>query len=339
MRSETEWPYLDTALGGKMMLRRAVMACLAFGLLGPGAAGAQNYPDHAVKIVVPIGPAGSYDILGRLVADQLSRRLNQSFVVENRPGGGTIVGTKAVIAAEPDGYTLLVGGLSNIVFNAGLYKNLPYDPLKDLVPVALILNISYTLVGSPTLPYKTPKEIIAAAKANPGSIKLANAGVGTGQHVVGAAFQAITGTKMLDVPYRGSSLAFPDLLSGRVDLFFDSTPAALPYVKSGQAKGVAILTARRHPDAPDMPTMTESGVPGLEIDSWIGIFAPAKTPPAAIALLQKHIAEAGPEMKPKLANVGGELMEVAPEKLSAVVKADYDKWLKIIKDAGISLDQ
>ena len=319
-------------------MRRALMACLAFGLLGPGVASAQNYPDHAVKIIVPSGPAGSYDILGRLVADQLSRRLKQSFVVENRPGGGTIVGTKAAIAAEPDGYTLLVGGLSNIVFNTGLYKNLPYDPLKDLVPVALIMNFSYTLVGSPTLPYKSPKEIIAAAKANPGSIKLANAGVGTGQHVVGAAFQAITGTKMLDVPYRGSSLAFPDLLSGRVDLFFDSTPAALPYVKSGQAKGIAILTARRHPDAPDVPTMTESGVPGLEIDSWIGIFAPAKTPPAIIALLQKHIAEAGPEMKPKLANVGGELMEAAPEKLNAVVKTDTDKWLKIIKDAGISLD-
>jgi tripartite-type tricarboxylate transporter receptor subunit TctC len=321
-----------------MMLRRAPMVALAFGLLAPGAVLAQNYPDHAVKIVVPSGPAGSYDILGRLVADQLSRRLNQSFVVENRPGGGTIVGTKAVIVAPPDGYSLLVGGLSNIVFNAGLYKTPPYDPLRDFVPVALVLNISYTLVGAPSLPYKTPKEIIAAAKANPGIVKLANAGVGSGQHVVGAAFQAITGTKMLDVPYRGSSLAFPDLLSGRVDLLFDSTPAALPYVKSGQAKGIAILTAKRHPDAPDVPTMTESGVPGLEIDSWIGIFVPAKTPPAVIALLQKHIAEAGPEMKPRLANVGGELMEVPPEKLNAVVKADYDKWLRIIKDADIHLD-
>jgi len=323
------------------MISRGVVAVIgisAFVFSGVVAARAQTYPDHPVKIIVPIGPSGSYDILGRLVADQLSKRLNQSFVVENRPGGGTIVGTKAVIAAPADGYTLLVGGLSNVVFNAGLYKNLPYDPLNDLVPVALVLNISYTLVGSNSLPYKTPKEIIAAAKANPGSIKLANAGIGTGQHVLGAAFQAITGTKFLEVPYRGSSLAFPDLLSGRVDLFIDSTPAALPYVKSGQAKGIAILTAKRHLDAPDMPTMTESGVPGLEIDSWIGIFAPAKTPPAVIALLQKHIAEAGPEMKPRLTNVGGELMDVPPEKLRALVKADYDKWLKIIKDADIHLD-
>jgi tripartite-type tricarboxylate transporter receptor subunit TctC len=299
---------------------------------------AQNYPNHAVKIIVPSGPAGSYDILGRLVADQLTRRLNQTFVVENRQGGGTIVGTKAAIAAEPDGYTLLVGGLSNIIFNAGLYQSPPYDPLTGLVPVALILNISYTLVGSPTLPFKTPKEIVDGAKANPGSIKLADAGVGTGQHVVGAAFQAITGAKMLDVPYRGSSLAYPDLLSGRVDLFFDSTPAALPYIKSGQAKGLAILAAKRHPEAPDMPTMTEAGVPGLEIDSWIGIFAPAKTPPEVVALLQKHIADAGPEMKLKLANVGGELMEVPSQRLNALVKADYDKWIKIIKDAGIRIE-
>ena len=167
---------------------------------------------------------------------------------------------------------------------------------------------------------------------------MANAGVGTGQHVVGAAFQAITGTKMLEVPYRGSSLAFPDLLAGRVDLFFDSTPAALPYVKSGQAKGIAILTAKRHPDMPNVPTMTESGVPGLEIDSWIGIFAPAKTPPAVIARLQKEIAAAAPEMKPRLATLGGELMEIPPDKLNAVIKADTDKWLKIIKDAGIHLD-
>ena len=243
-----------------MRSRRFALTTLLVALvLAPAGALAQTYPDRPVKIVVPIGPAGSYDILGRVVADQLTRRLGQTFTVENRPGAGTVVGTKAVISSPPDGYTLLVGGLSNIVFNAGLYKNLSYDPLADLAPVALVLNISYTLIGSNSLPYTTPKEIIAAAKKNPGALKLANAGVGTGQHIVGAAFQAMTGTKFLEVAYRGSSLAFPDLLGGRVDLFFDSTPAALPYVKSGQAKGIAILTAKRNPQAPDVPTMTESG--------------------------------------------------------------------------------
>jgi tripartite-type tricarboxylate transporter receptor subunit TctC len=314
------------------------MTLLAALVLAPASSAAQTYPDRPVKIVVPVGPAGSYDILGRLLADQLTKRLGQTFVVENRPGAGTVVGTKAVIASPPDGYTLLVGGLSNIVFNAGLYKNLSYDPLNDLAPVALVLNISYTLVASKSLPYSTPKEIIAAAKRNPGALKVANAGVGTGQHIVGAAFQAATGTKFLEVAYRGSSLAFPDLLAGRVDLFFDSTPAALPHIKSGGAKGIAILTAKRNPQAPDLPTMTEMGVPGFEIDSWIGIFAPAKTPPAVIARLQKEIAAAGPELKPALANIGGELMQITPDRLAGFIRADYDKWIKIIKDAGITLD-
>jgi tripartite-type tricarboxylate transporter receptor subunit TctC len=301
-------------------------------------ASAQSYPDRPVKIIVPSGPGGGYDILGRVVADQLGRRLHQAVTVENRPGGGTIVGTKAAIVSPPDGYTLLVGGLSNIIFNVGLYKNPPYDPLKELVPVALLFNIAYSLVGSKNSPYPTMKDILAAAKASPGGIKLANAGVGTGQQVVGAAFQSITGVKMLEVPYRGASAAYPDLLSGRVDLFFDSTPGAMPYIKSGQVKGIAILASKRHPDAPDIPTMTELGIPGLEIDAWMGIFAPANTPPAVVALLQKNIAEAGPEMKQRLSSAGGELMDVPAQELNAVVKADYDKWLKTIKDAGISLD-
>jgi tripartite-type tricarboxylate transporter receptor subunit TctC len=299
---------------------------------------AQSYPDHPIKIIVPIGPAGSYDIVGRLLADQLTKRLGQTVVVENRPGAGTIVGTQAAISAPADGYTLLIGGLSNIVFNAGLYKNLPYDPLNDLVPVALVFNISYTLVGAKELPYSTPKDVIEAAKKSPGKISLANAGLGTGQHILGAAFAKITGTQFLEVPYRSSSAAYPDLLSGRVDLFVDSTPAALPYIKSGQAKGLGILAAKRSPQAPDVPTMTEAGVPGLEIDSWIGLFAPAKTPAAAIARLQHEIAQSLPELKPRFDTAGGEPMDVPPDQLKAMVKADYDKWTKIIKDAGIRLD-
>jgi len=311
------------------------LACL---VLPASFAGAQTYPDRSVKIVVPVGPAGSYDIVGRLLADQLTRRLGQNVVVENRPGAGTVVGTQAVVSSPADGYTLLVGGLSNIVFNPGLYTKLSHNPLTDLVPVALVFNISYTLVGTKDLPYATPKAIIEAAKKNPGAIKLASAGTGSGQHLVGAAFQKMTGVKFTEVPYRGSSLALPDLLSGRVELFFDSTPAALPYVKSGQAKGIAVLTAKRHPQMPDVPTMTESGVGGLEIDSWIGLFAPAKTPPAVIARLQKEIAQALPELKPRFATAGGELMEMPPEKLYGFVKSEYDRWTKIIQDAGIRLD-
>jgi tripartite-type tricarboxylate transporter receptor subunit TctC len=320
------------------MTRTLTAAILALSALLPQPAAAQTYPDRAIKIIVPIGPAGSYDLVGRQVADVLTKRLGQTVVVENRPGAGTIVGTQSVVTAPPDGYTLLVGGLSNIVFNAGLYKKLSYDPLKDLVPVALVFNISYTLVGSKDLPYKTPKEIVEFARKNPNALKLANAGVGTGQHVVGAAFMKATGTQFLEVPYKGSSAAFPDVLSGRVDLFFDSTPGALPHIKSGQAKGIAILTKRRDAQIPEVPTMTESGIPGFEIDSWIGLFAPAKTPPAVIARLQQEIVQGSAELKPRFANAGGELMEIAPDKLNAFIKAEYDRWTGVIKEAGITLD-
>ena len=212
-------------------------------------------PDRPVKIIVPIGPSGSYDIVGRLLADQLSKRLGQSVVVENRPGAGTIVGTQAVINAPPDGYTLLVGGLSNIVFNAGLYQKLPYDPLTDLVPVALVFNISYTLVAHKDLPYSTPNEVIAAAKKDPGGLKLANAGTGTGQHILGACLHEIHRHQVPEVPYRGSSAALP-ICSPAVSTCL-SIPhrEPCPYIKSGQAKGIAILSSKRTAQCPTCRSM------------------------------------------------------------------------------------
>jgi tripartite-type tricarboxylate transporter receptor subunit TctC len=314
-----------------------LLSAIASALMPAGVA-AQTYPDRPIKIIVPVGPAGSYDLVARLLADHLSRRLGQSVFVENRAGGGMNVGTQAVAIAPPDGNTLLIGGLANMVFNAGLYRKLPYDPLNDFVPVALVFNISYTLVGSKDLPHATPKEIIAAARKDPGGLKVANVGIGSGQHIFGAAFQKITGTKMLEVSYRGSAAAFPDVLAGRVDLFFDSTPAALPYVKSGQVKGIAVLAPKRNPQMPDVPTMTEAGVPGLEIDSWIGLFAPARTPPAVIARLQREIAQSYAELKPRFEASGGELMEMPPDMLNAFFKSEHDKWIKVILEAGISLD-
>jgi tripartite-type tricarboxylate transporter receptor subunit TctC len=320
--------------------RRVNWITVALSLLAllPGHAEAQGYPEQTIKIVVPSAPAGGYDVIGRLLADQLSKRLGQNVIVENRPGAGTLVGTQAVVDAPPDGYTLLIGGLSNIIFNPGLYKNLRHDPMRDLVPVALPFNLSYSLVGSKQSPYATPKEIIAAAKANPGKLTLANAGRGTGQHILGAAFMKTTGAQMLEVPYRGSTAVYPDLLSGRVDLFVDSTTAALPYITSGQVNGIAILAAKRSPLAPDLPTMTEAGVPGLEIDGWVGLFAPAKTPPAVISRLQLEIANAMEELKPRFEAAGGEPMVVPPDRLKSYLQADYDKWIKIIREADIRLE-
>ena len=314
----------------------ATFVALAFGVMA--AAAQTGYPDRPVRIIVPIGPGGSYDLVGRHLADVLSKRTGQAFFVENKPGAGTVVGTQAAAQSEPDGYTLLVGGLSNMAFNSALYSKLGYDPLKDFVPVALIYRFGYVMVGRKDLPQATLPDIVAAAKASPGSITVATAGVGTGQHLVAAAFMKAAGVKLLEVPYKGSPPAFTDLLAGRIDLFFDSIAAALPHVQSGKARGLAVLSSRRSPLAPDVPTMSEAGVPGLNVDSWLGIFAPAKTPPEAIARLRGDIRASLPELKERFEKSGGEVWDLPNDKLDAFIVSEHANWTKLIREAGIKLD-
>jgi tripartite-type tricarboxylate transporter receptor subunit TctC len=321
--------------------RRLAWIAAALVALAPGAAVAQaqsNYPDRPVKIIVPIGPGGSYDLVGRQLADVLSKRTGQAFFVENKPGAGTVVGTQAAAQSEPDGYTLLVGGLSNMAFNSALYSKLTYDPLKDFVPVALVYKFGYVMVARKDLPQTKLQDIVAAAKANPGSITAATAGVGTGQHLVAAAFMKAAGVKLLEVPYKGSPPAFTDLLAGRIDLFFDSMAAGLPYVQSGQARGIAVLSSKRSPLAPDVPTMSEAGVPGLDVDSWLGIFAPAKTPPEAIAKLRRDIRATLPDVRERFEKSGGEVWDLPDDKLDAFVASEYENWTRLIREAGIKLD-
>ena len=254
---------------------RRCVASLAF----VRAAQAQTaYPNRPVKIIVPIGAGGSYDLVGRHLADVLSKRMGQAFFVENKPGAGTVVGTQAAAQSEADGYTLVVGGLSNMAFNSALYSKLGYDPRKDFVPVALVYKFGYVMVARKELPQANLQDIVAAAKANPGSITVATAGVGTGQQLVAAAFMKAAGIKLLEVPYKGSPPAFTDLLAGRVDLFFDSIAAGLPYVQSGQARGIAVLSSKRSALAPDVPTLSEAGVPGLDVDFLARHFCAGKNP-------------------------------------------------------------
>jgi len=214
---------------------------------------------------------------------------------------------------------LLVGGLSNMAFNSALYSKLGYDPLKDFVPVALVYKFGYVMVARKDLPHARLQDIVAAAKSSPGSISVATAGVGTGQQLVAAAFMKAAAVKFLEVPYKGSPPAFTDLLAGRIDLFFDSIAAGLPYVQSGQARGIAVLSSKRSPLAPDVPTMSEAGVSGLDVDSWLGIFAPARTPPEAIARLRRDIRAALPELKEKFEKSGGEVWDLPDDKLDGFV--------------------
>jgi tripartite-type tricarboxylate transporter receptor subunit TctC len=317
------------------------LACVAFALLALDVAMAQAqsaYPDRPVKIIVPIGAGGSYDLVGRYLADVLSKRTGQAFFVENKPGAGTVVGTQAAAQSEPDGYTLLVGGLSNMAFNSALYSKLAYDPLKDFVPVALVYRFGYVMVGRKDLPQANLADIVAAAKASPGSISVATAGVGTGQHLVAAAFMKAAGVKLLEVPYKGSPPAFTDLLAGRIDLFFDSIAAGLPYVQSGQARGIAVLSSKRSPLIPDVPTLAEAGVPGLDVDSWLGIFVPAKTPPEVIAKLRGDIRAALPDLKERFEKSGGEVWDMPSDRLDAFVASEHESWTRLIREAGIKLD-
>ncbi len=319
------------------LITTAAIALAFMTLLLPAAASAEGYPDRPVRIIVPIGAGGSYDFVGRLLASRLSELLGQAFFVENRTGAGTLVGTQSAATAPADGYTLLVGGLSNIVFNFALYQKVGYEP-DDFVPVALVYTFPYVMVARKDLPQKSLAEIISYARQSPGKLTLAHAGTGSGQQIVGAAFMRLIGTSMIEVPYRATQGAYPDMLAGRVDLLFDSAAAALPYVTANKVRGVAMLAPQRSPRAPDMPTIAEAGLPGLDIESWIGLFAPARTPPEVLDRLRNATRVAAEGLKPNFENSGGGLMAMPVAETDKFIKSEFDLWTRVIHDAGIRLD-
>jgi tripartite-type tricarboxylate transporter receptor subunit TctC len=316
---------------------KTVLVLALVALLVPGRASADNYPERPVRIIVPIGPGGSYDFVGRLLANRLTELMGQSFFVENRTGAGTLVGTQSAAAAAPDGYTLLIGGLSNIVFNFALYQKVGYE-LNDFVPIALVYTFPYVMVARSDLPQKTLAEIISYGRQSPGKLTIAHAGTGSGQQIIGAAFMRRTGTTMIEVPYRTIRGAYVDMLAGRVDLLFDSAAAALPYVAAKKVRGIALLAPERYRTVPDLPTIAEAGLAGLGIESWIGLFAPARTPPEVLDKLRSTTRVAAEDLKAQFENSGGGLMQMPVADTDKFIKSEFDLWTRVIRDAGIHLD-
>jgi len=308
------------------------------GLILASAAWGQAYPSRPVRIVIPLSPGGTTDVPGRIVAQKLSETLGQQFFVENRAGAGGTIGADYVAKSKPDGYTLLLTA-SPFVIAPHVYKNMPYDALADFAPVIRIASGPYVLVVHPSLGVSSVKELIAQAKKEPGKIDFASSGNGSAQHLVTELFMYMTGIKLNHVPYKGSGPAQQDLMSGIIKVSFVGTPIAIPHMKSGRLKALGVSTATRSPEMPDVPTIAEAGVPGYEAIVWIGMLAPAGTPREIVARLNGEIGKLvrTDEVKKLLAPTGMEPDPDTPEQFGAYLKGDYDKWGKVVRESGATV--
>lgn len=318
------------------LLRCVALAALAVST----AAWAQSFPSRTLRVIVPQPPGGGFDLVARVLAEGLAAELGQSVIVENRPGGGTVIGTDAVAKAEPDGHTLLLGASANLVFSAGLYRNLPYDPKRDFAPLGLAAGFAYTMVARNDLPQASLKEIVAFARANPGKLTYASAGNGSGQHMAAALLWHLAGVSVTHVPYKGAQAVYQDLIPGRVDLFFDASSTARGQVESGRVRPIVVSPAARLPYHPAVPTVRETGVLDFEWETWAGYFVRSATPPAALARLREAFAKmiASPEMAAALEKRGVRPLRISGPEAEALLASDLDKWTRLIRSAGISAD-
>jgi tripartite-type tricarboxylate transporter receptor subunit TctC len=308
-------------------------------VIAPQAADAQTYPNRSVTIIVPSAAGGGTDTLSRILGDQLTKQLGQPIEVENRTGGGMLVGTTAAAKAAPDGYTLLAGLTGNMSVNPSLFAKLPYDPLADFTPVAMLATYPFLVVVSNSLPAKSIKELVDLAKAQPGKIDYASSGNGTGQHLAPELFKMMTGIQMGHIPYRGAQPAYQDVISGRVPVFFDNMSTAMSLAKGGKVRALAITSKKRSSLMPELPTVDESGVPGYEYHTWFGFWAPKKTPPAVVEKLGMEVrkALADPTVRQRIAATAGEPSTMERQDMDAFVRAEIKKWAEVVKRAGIKV--
>jgi tripartite-type tricarboxylate transporter receptor subunit TctC len=320
-------------------IRRAVGA-LALAV-ACGAHAQAPYPNHPVRIVVPFPAGGTTDILARATAQKLTEGLGQPFVVENRPGAAGNIGAELVAKSPPDGYTMLMGTVGTHAINPSLYDKMPYDHVKDFVPVVLVAGVPNVLVVHPSVPVMSVQELIAYAKANPGKLNFASSGAGTSIHLSGELFKTMTGVSMQHVPYKGSSPALADLTGGQVQLMFDNLPSALPLIKAGKLRALAVTSLTRSTVLPDLPTVSESGLAGFDSSSWFGLLAPAGTPKDVVARVNGEVAKwlATPDAKEKLAAQGAIVASgLAPEDFTRHIASETAKWQKVVKESGAKVE-
>jgi tripartite-type tricarboxylate transporter receptor subunit TctC len=313
---------------------RLIAAALA---LAVGSVAAQGFPNRALRLIVPQPPGGGFDMVARTVAEPFAAQLGQPVVVENRPGGGTLIGTELVAKSDPDGYTLLLGASANLALSNGLYRKLPYDPKADFVPVGLAATFSYTLVARNDLPPRSLAEIVGYARANPAKLTYASAGNGTGQHICSALLWHLSGVSVTHVPYKGAQAVYQDLIPGRVDLFCDASSTARVQVDAGRVRPVAVSGPARLAYHPEVPTVRETGVLDFEMESWAGYFVRSGTPEPVLARLRADFERvvANPEIAASFEKRGARPIRMPARDAEAFVAREIDKWTRLIREAGI----
>ncbi|ODS71371.1 MAG: MFS transporter [Bordetella sp. SCN 67-23] len=315
---------------------------LSLGILGATVAlsvQAQDYPSRPINLIVPFPTGGTTDVLARALGQEMTKSLGQSVIVESKPGAGATLGADYVAKARPDGYTLLMGAVHHTIASS-VYKKLPYDFQRDLVPITTVALVPNVLVVNTGIPAKNVQELIALAKASPGKLAFGSNGTGTGQHLIGAQFESMSGTKLLHVPYKGSGPLTTDLLGGQIAMSFDTVTPVLPFIKSGKLRPLAVTTIQRSSALPDVPTMDESGLKGFDMGTWFGVLAPAGTPPEIVAKLSQAMVKIihAPEFRKKMADLGAEAIGDTPDQMKALIKNDTERFAKVVKEANVSLD-
>jgi tripartite-type tricarboxylate transporter receptor subunit TctC len=313
---------------------------ILWALLAGGAATAETYPEHPVRIVVPYPPGGSNDIVARVLAQKLSERWGQQAIVDNRGGASGDIGAEAVAQAPADGYTLLLTAPGPLTVNAALFRNLPFDPAKDFAPVALVASVPIVLMVHPSLPVKSVQDLIALARREPGTLNFGSSGSGSTNHLAGELLKKLAGIDIVHVPYRGAAPAMSDLVGGHIPMMFDNMPGALVQIKAGTVRPIAVAGATRAAALPDLPTVAESGVPGFEASSWFGLVARAGTPAAVLTRLTGDVDDIlrMPEIEKRFAELGAEPGRASGDAFGAFLRAETAKWSKVVEEAGAKVD-